>query len=296
MKHEVNLLTTSVNCSELTVKDYKEILKCSYGDNPDKKTFVTTISEVLSNITDKTPEYFFNCSIVDVFLLLLKTKINSQGESCKIVVTKDEKKMNLELRFDYIYEDIKAWFEPFLNKIIKLDSVEVLFDCPSLKTIQEQGEEEIYYFIRGCRILGKHDALLSPSTVEESKMLFESLSPKLASDIYSHYFSLAKEISAKNLLHRYPLIADDQRLMFTPTIDSLIWFTKLMFNEPLDSFYDNLFYLTNLGRFSTEYIENCTPGEYIYFTKKLEQTLSRQQGRETQNGENFSNEDELLVD
>jgi hypothetical protein len=293
VKFNVELLSESFLCSELTVKHYKEILKCSYGDEPDVHSFVNTITEVLADITNKSPEYFLNCGVVDIFLLLLKAKINSQGESCKISIMKDDKQMNLELRFDYVYDDIKEWFSPFLNKNLTLDSVEVTFGSPTIKMlIEEKCDDEIVYFIKGCKIIGKHDKLLTPQNLKESKLLFESLPPKLAADLYSHFNSFAKELSTKNLLSRYPMIGDEQKLMFSPSIESLIWFTKLMFNEPLDGFYDNLFYLTNLGHFSTDYIERCTPGEYIYFTKKLEYTLSKQ----NPSPENQTNEDELLVE
>ena len=293
MKINVELLSETLLCSELTVKDYKELLKCSFGDEPDPVSFVTTITEVLSHITNKEPSYFLNCGIVDVFLLLLKAKINSQGESCKISIAKDDKQMNLELRFDHIYDDIKEWFGPFLNKKIALDSVEVTFDSPTLGMLLDKSEDEILYFIKGCKIIGKHDKLLTPFTLEESKLLFESLPPKLAADVYTHFNSFAKSLSDKNFLARYPAIGNEQKLMFSPSLDSLIWFTKLMFNEPLDGFYDNLFYLTNLGHFSTDYIERCTPGEYVYFTKKLEYTLSKQNASSE---EGPSNEDELLVE
>jgi len=294
VKHEVELLTETVVCSELTVRDYKEILKCSFGDQPDKKTFITTISDVLSIVTNKPQEWVLNSSVVDIFLLLLKIKINSHGESCTIVVSKEEKKINVELGFDHIYEDIKQWFSPFLNKNIIDQKVQVTFDSPSLSMLLEEEEDEILYFIKGCKILESNNKLLKPNCLKESKMLFESLPPKLVSDIYAHYNSFAKEIFNKNLLSRYPLIGNEQKLMFSPSLDSLIWFTKLMFNEPLDGFYDNLFYLTNLGHFSTDYIERCTPGEYVYFTKKLEYTLSRQQASgET---ESFRNPEEEFVE
>jgi len=254
VKHEVELLTNTFVCSELSVKDYKEILKSTYGDEPNKKTFVTTISEILSTITSKSPEYILNINIVDVFLLLLNVRINSQGESCSIAITKDKKKINLELNFVHIFNDIKEWFGPFLNKSISFEKIQVTFDAPSLNLLLDKEEDEILYFIKGCKILGLHDKLLTPSCIKESKMLFESLPPKLVSDIYTHHNSFAKEIFNKNLLSRYPLIGTEQKLMFSPSLDSLIWFTKLMFNEPLDGFYDNLFYLTNLGHFSTDYI------------------------------------------
>ena len=55
------------------------------------------------------------------------------------------------------------------------------------------------------------------------------------------------------------------------------WFVKLLFAEPLDVLYDNMYYLSNIGRMDLGYLESCTPGEYTYFVKKLEQSLNTEQ-------------------
>lgn len=296
MKFDVEVLNKNIVCSELTVRDYKALLKCSYGDQPDHKTFVYTIIDVLSNITNKPSDYFLHSSIIDVFLLLLKTKINSQSETCKVVVTKDNKQMNLELNFEGIYEDIKKWFSPFLNKTFVWDSVEVTFDSPTLgMLIEEAVEDEIIYFLRGCKIVDKHEKILTPSNTKEANMLLDNLPPKLIADIYTHFGMFAKTLLSKNLLSRYNIEGTEQKLMFSPSLDSLIWFTKLMFNEPLDVFYDNLFYLTNLGHFSASYVEECTPGEYTYFIKKLEQTLAKQRTTEEDYSQQYTDPDEELL-
>lgn len=298
MKFDVEVLDETVVCSELTVGDYKALLKCSYGDQPDHKTFVYTIVDVLSNITNKPSDYFLHSSIIDVFLLLLKLKINSQSETCKVIVTKDNKQMNLELSFEGIYEDVKKWFSPYLNKTFSWGSVEVVFGSPTLSMlIEETIQDEIVYFLKGCKITNKHKKILTPTNTKEATLLLDNLPPKLVADLYAHFRLFAKTILTKNLLSRYNIEGTEQKLMFSPSLDSLIWFTKLMFNEPLDVFYDNLFYLTNLGRFSTSYIEECTPGEYTYFIKKLEQTLAKQQTSEEDHSQQYSNsEEELLVE
>ena len=49
-----------------------------------------------------------------------------------------------------------------------------------------------------------------------------------------------------------------------------------MFNEPLDVFYDNVFYLSYLGHLTVSDIHNMSPGEYTYFVRRLEQTNGNQ--------------------
>ena len=84
-------------CSELRVKEYKNLLKCTYGDNPEQIIFIETLCEVLSVVANKPVEYFKKLNIVDLFCLVLDLRVNSLGNVCKVVITKDEKKMNLEL-------------------------------------------------------------------------------------------------------------------------------------------------------------------------------------------------------
>ncbi len=61
-----------------------------------------------------------------------------------------------------------------------------------------------------------------------------------------------------------------------------MWFVKLFFSEPLNTLYDNIFYLSYKANMNSEYIESCTPGEYIYFIKKLEQILHEQSQQQNQ--------------
>ena len=68
MKFVVETTTAKILCSELTIEHYKELLKCSFGDEPDIYTFCETICEVFANLTNKPIEYFYNLNLLDLML------------------------------------------------------------------------------------------------------------------------------------------------------------------------------------------------------------------------------------
>ena len=59
--------------------------------------------------------------------------------------------------------------------------------------------------------------------------------------------------------------------MFNFNISNLGIILKLLFGEQLLTLYSNIFNLCSQGNLTPEYIENCTPGEYILFVKKIEE-------------------------
>jgi hypothetical protein len=58
------------------------------------------------------------------------------------------------------------------------------------------------------------------------------------------------------------------------------------------SLYDNIFALTKLTKLTPEYVENCTPGEYLLFVKKLEAMNSKQITNEPVINNNDFNDEE----
>ena len=273
MKFVSKLSTEIVLCDELKVKLYKELLKCTYGDEPNKIIFVETLYEILSSATNKPLEYFKKLNIIDLFCLLLDTRINSQGDICKVVVTNNDKQMNLELNLNYIRSELSDVLTNLSSVNVVQNDIEVVFECPSMERSCQEAEEEYLYFIKGVRAeVNGETKFAHITTNEQAKLLFEKVSPKVSLQIIERFQKLIDVISNTNFLSRYGLT--EQKLIFFPSIDNFIWFTKLIFNESLETFYDNLFYLSHLGHMSTEYIENANVGEYNYFVSCLQRTLA----------------------
>lgn len=272
-------------CSELKVQEYKEILKCSYGEEPDKEIFIETLTSVFAKISNKHQYYFkHDLSIFDLFLILLDIRIHSLGDTIQIIVTKDNKQASLELRLDWIKEDIKTLLNTVFNQTIYQNHIAVELGSPSLTKLKDNTDEQYLYFLKS--ITDNKRPTVEIESIEKAKALFDKLNPKTAQKIISVFETFVKQLNKINFLSRYDI--KDQRLVFIPSVDSLLWFTKLLFNEELGTFYDNLFYLSHLGHLSLDYIEKCSAGEYIYFVRKLEQTLSQKTSKDS-SPEEFDN-------
>lgn len=272
MKFLSKLSKETLVCSELKVKDYKELLKCSYGDNPDPLIFIETVCDILSVTTNKPSEYFKKLNVIDFFGLLLDVRINSQGTICKVVLTKEEKKANLSLRVDYIKEDLATLFQS-LTTVIEHNGIEILLECPSVERLLQPAEEEYLYFIKGSYIKKEDEKkFVGITTNEQAGLLFEKLPPKVSLQIIKAFEKFIETVTKVNFLSRYGI--KDQTLVFIPSLDSLIWFIKLLFSESLNVFYDNLFYLAHLGYMEASYIENSFVGEYNYFVGCLRKSLA----------------------
>lgn len=268
MKFSIETLSGKFFCSELNVKQYKELLKCSFGDEPDRHIFVETLSDILSVLLTNSSEQIKQMSVVDILLILLQLRMNSQGDSIKLSVTKEEKQMGLELDLNNVKTNIIDLYVSSNKKLIN-NNIQVEFNNPSFQRLLDPVEDEYLYFLHKVTIKDKSFTI---KTNSEASSLFNHLPPKLGLEFIDWFQQFVKQCANVNFLEKYKV---DQTLGFIPSINSLIWYTKLLFNEPLDVFYDNLFYLSHLGHLDLNYIESLSPGEYIYMVKKLEHTLNQ---------------------
>ncbi len=271
MKYICQLSKETLICTELIVKDYKEILKCSYGEEPNKKIFVETICEILGRIVQKPATFIRTLNIIDVFCLLLDIRFNSLG-ACNVTLTQNEQKYNLELNLGYIKEETEQLFSK-LSTTIEHNGIEIVFECPSVERLLQSTKEDYLTYIKGSYVT-KNDVrkFISINTNEQAELLFDKISPKISLEIIQKFNTFVETITGMNFLSRYGF--KDQRLVFVPSLDSLIWFTKLMFNEDLSSLYENIFYLGYTGRMSAEYVENAAVGEYNYYIALLRQVVA----------------------
>jgi hypothetical protein len=278
MKFISDLSSHKLVCSELTVADYKQILKCSFGDEPDLELFSETICDVIGKLTNKSSEFVKSLPMSDVLCILIDLRLKSMGDVVTVSVKSEEKQMSLDLNLSTIKEDIKQFYKPFCCSKITQKDLEIVLSVPSIEMLSAKTDDEYLYFIKSV-LLKK--STFEISNIEEASALFEKISAKVASQIISHCRQFIESVKELNLLACYEGI--DQKLGFVPTIENLLWFVKLLFNEPLDAFYDNIFYLAKHVNMTPQYIESCTPGEYIYFTKKLEASIAAQnQGNQQQ--------------
>lgn len=276
MKYISQLSKDTLLCSELLVKDYKEILKCTYGEEPNKKIFVETICEILAKIVQKPISFIKSLNVIDLFCLILDVRFNSLGP-CNVVLTQNEQKFNLELNLGYIKEETEQLFNN-LSTTIEHNGIEIVFECPSVERLLQNTKDDYLSYIKGSYITRNGEKrFIGITTNEQAELLFDKIPPKISLELIQKFNNFVEQITGMNFLSRYGF--KDQKLVFIPSLDSLIWFNKLMFNEDLNSLYENIFYLSYSGKMNAEFIENSAVGEYNYYVALLRQALAEKNSK-----------------
>lgn len=266
--------------SELKVKEYKDILKSTYGDKPCLEGFLETLYDVLFSLGNKERNFYKELNVFQLFQILTKIRIFAFGEECSVSITKEGANCTLHLNLENILEDTKKSLENFQSINVEEDGVCITFGIPTPERFISKIEDEYLYFITSFTAKNKTILVKDNSS---AKMLVDKLSPKFTLKLIKHYMDLADTLKSVNLLKRYQIT--EQKLVFAPSIESLLWFTKLYFNEALDSFYESIFFLCHEGNIDANYIERCTPGEYIFLAKKLIATIKEKNKAQQENNQ-----------
>jgi hypothetical protein len=254
--------------SEMKVSHYKDLLKCTFGDEPSTESFIETFYDILAEMGTKEREFYKNLSIYTLFQILTELRLQAFGNECIVRVSKDNTNCSLHLDLVSLLQDIKAVIGQFEESAISDDGISVCFSTPTVVRLSDKVEEEYICFIKSVTV---KDKTILIEDNETAKMLIDNLTPKLGLKVIDHYNDFVSSLTKYNLLERYGIT--DQKLIFVPTLENLLWYCKLYFSEPLDTFYENLFFLSHHGKIEASYIETCTPGEYIFLAKKLAATL-----------------------
>lgn len=279
---------------ELNVNQYKEILKITYGDAPSIPLFITNLCKILENIFEKPYEYFYSdVSIFEVFLLLLQLRINSLGTKTSIsILNKENKKHVIDLNLNSIFEDLNNLLLVYSQQHYTInDKIDLEISFPSIEKLQSQNLDPYYLFIK--RLFVKQSYVLKDWY--QIQLILNNVSAKHTSQLNGILEATTTEINNLNLLEPYS-VDSKVNMVFSCSLESLLWFSKLIFNEDLDIFYSNLFYLSYTGHLNSTFIENCTPGEYLYFVRKLQETIAKQNQSNKEQPFQAPNSGEALTD
>lgn len=259
-------------CLELQVKDYKNLLKSSYGENSDKLMFAEVLYDIFSNVTSKPRSFFKTFNLLDTFCLLIDIRISSHGDISKLILHVNQKKSNLQFKLDYARDEILE-----VNKTLRCsttqDSIEIFLDCPSVDRMLQPHNDKCAPYITGISFSKEGvPAFVEIISNKEAEDLIERLSPKTALSILELTEQIETKITSINFLARYKI--PNQHMGINVSVDYLLWFTKLIFNESLDTLFSNIFYLSYYGHMSPNYVESSAVGEYTFFVSRLASILN----------------------
>lgn len=261
---------------ELKVKHLKTLYKCLLGDDLYPEIIFLNLKKILQDITSLNEKEIDNISFLDFFLLLLKIRFTSIGNY--IYIQPQEKQntrveINLQ-KFVNILQNFKntQFLEPDT-----INNIQIFYTLPTFKNILEINDltfEYVYlFFIKEIKINQTNFNMLTLN-VQDKKLIFEQLPVKVTSIIFKKINTFLDEINKINLLANI-FGVENAVLPFNLNSKNLAGLVKMLFGEQLMLLYENIFILSKLGNLTPNYIENCTPGEYILFVKKLDAVLNQ---------------------
>lgn len=252
--------------------EYKELLKIIYGDAPSEQIFTETSLNILSRLSDQPKAFFEKLSISDILLIFLQIRIQTFGDTTNIHFTHQEKQFTIELSLEKIKQTIKTYYTTYGYEEIQFKQMKIALSPPSLRRLSTTSIEDPFSFVSSITIEDTTKTLQEMSQ-EESQVILNSIPVKISSEIIRFHRRFFENIKESDIFSVYSL---DRSLLFVPTTTSLIFFLKLLFNESIETLYDNLFFLAYHGHLDGTFLETCTPGEYIFFAKKLQEVLTKQ--------------------
>lgn len=254
-----------ISYKELKVKHIKIIYKCLLGDDIDNILLFNNLNNILKKLTKENVKDF---SFIDFFILLIHIRCSSISDIITLQVSEDT---TFDLNLNKVLEEIKKINLENLLEPEHSDNITLYYKIPSILEIYKLNiKPELSYdlFLKKIKIKGNEIVFENEKQKEE---IIKRLPAKLFSLIIKRTKKIIEHFNTINLLDYNKQNINDVSLFFNFNIKNLSNLTKLLFGNHLMSLYENIFALAKIGKIPPEYTENCTPGEYLLFIKKLEQ-------------------------
>jgi len=265
------LTDRTVFFSELKVKHYKTILKSIIGDEIDYESTFTNISNVIKQITNLTIDEINALSFLDYFLLLFEIRSNSIS-SLIVAETTDNNSTKIDINIHKLSEHLR---NINLKNLLSDDVVENITISYKLPTIVEivnmnlNEIESIYYTCLKSITLNNKTIKFNEYSNIEIKNILSKLPALFTTCVIKKVQSFIDVFNNVNLIGHLKGL-ENKHLIFNFNVNNLGIILKLLFGEELFSLYENIYTLAKTANIPPQYIEECTPGEYYLYVKKIE--------------------------
>lgn len=279
-----------IELKEITYKQFRVLAKCFIGDELNYNTIFTNINNLLTVCTNLSKKNIDNLNFTDYFLLLLYLRAISIGDTINLNYEKDKKNIKLELSLENVINDINS-INSNLTKT-ELDNIQIYHKHPTINDLIFFKENTNYFFntffVKQIVINSEQINLLNYNYADREKII-QQLPVKIISTLNRDIQNIFNENYNYNIFNRIKSNLFSEVLPLTPNIDVLSYLAKLLFYSNFENVYENIFVLSKAANMSAEFLDLCTPGEVIFFIKKLEEYNQHAQ----QENKNSNNQDGL---
>lgn len=245
---KIQLSQIEVTYKELSVKDYKVILKCLLGNTIDIKHLFLNLNKILTGITDLTEKQLLELNCLDYLLLLTNIRTTSIGASIFAVYKNENNTINIDILLDNTMNEIRECQNSFTPFVCCTTVRDLNFRIPLIKDIVSN--RQLPFIEQSIEDLPVKYLKPIKKNIEKFRKII---------DKYFFFNSPVKKYSIK----------------LSTDIKDYIQLIKILFNEDLLTVYDNIFYLSKICNMSADYLESITYGEFKVFVKKTEEMLQK---------------------
>lgn len=264
MNFFINLKNTEISYKELTLKDYKFLLKSVYGEVEDVKLCIENLISLISSLTDKPKSWICSLNLLEFICFFIDLRSNSIGSLCPLTLKKDQK-TNIDLNLNRVRD---LFMSVCQYKQIDIEELRFSLKLPPTSFYLLNEPDSLGYCVERVCFAGKEYNLTS----EETLVLLDKMPLKNSLVLNKEIENMLRNANDINIFSMFN--NEELYLPFRLSLSSCIWFIKLIFGEPLEDLFSNIFYLSHHSNMSSSYLETCSVGEYKYFVNLLKKTLS----------------------
>ncbi len=282
-----NLLSSTVKFNELTLKQYRQLLKCFLGDEISTELIFNNIDTILTEVTDLSEKQIKNLSFLDYCLLLFNVRQVSIGDSVFLYAEDDEQKqLKIDLSVSKVIEQV---INSNLKKLLEPENIEsyiIEYRVPSISEIltleQLKDDYSIYtFFLKTLKFSNNTTIDFEQFNYKDREQIAQKIPIKVMTSVTKRTHSIIEECNEINLLKSINNNLFDKQLSLTLNSQIIAFVLKLLYNTSLESIYELMFALSKVANISCLFLDDCSPGEFYYFTKKLEEVSFKHTQPET---------------
>lgn len=263
-------ITTAIqkDISQIILQDNAELLY----------EFLTELIQMC--VENKHKQNIYKLSMLDKFIILLKLRCVSIGQSIDLNLTEEDKLYKIVHSCSYTLQQAIQALKTISSLTIKHDIIEIICNIPLIcfekyiyKTINSETDisiDSLYiYFIRNIKI-NNRCIEFKDLAIEDQRQIINQLPSSTLSKVHIYIHNIINSI--KNIV-----LYKTHNFTLRFNIFSMIYFDyiKLIFQEDLFKIYYDIYILNKTINMSSEYIENITPIErdlYISIYKRENKT------------------------
>jgi hypothetical protein len=258
---------------ELKIKHFKVIQKCLFGDEPNIPTLLINFDNVIKDIIQLP-----NCDIkkIDFFIyiiFLLELRCTCMGNIIFAAFT-DKPDTQIEINVYRVINTLKEFY--IANKLQPdtYENIKINYRFPTFNNVLTFTDKNFYESFIEQIYINDTDIEFDKFNETEKHLIVNKLPSKVSTLIMNKVQQFLLVLNNVNLAKSIPGL-QDKELYFNFNIINILYLLKLTFGDYLFNLYDNIFYLSKQCNLDANYIENLTPGEYIIFSKKLQELNSK---------------------